>query len=227
MRVHRFYSGEDIKLKKDFWLHDEALLWQWNKVLRFREGQEVVLFDGLQTDRLYRIAKIDAKEAHLQLVTELERIIPQRNVYLLWSLLKRDKNDLAIQKGTELGISNFVPIISERSIRKEFNTSRAKKIAIEASEQCGRSTIPHVREPLHLEKALEEYQGKVQLMVCQQGTDRIDVDIDKVGLLIGPEGGWSSAEKELFEQLQLPHLQISDFVLRAETAAIAAAALVQ
>ena len=222
MRIHRFYVGEELQLKKDFWLHDEALLWQWNKVLRFREGQEVVLFDGIQTDRMYRIVKLDRTEAHLQLVTELDRVLPSRHVYLFWSLLKRDNNELIIQKCTELGVSNFVPLITERTIKKDFNLERARKIALEASEQCGRSDIPHVREPVHMEKALAEYQDKLAFVVCQQGGQRSGIPDGKIGLLIGPEGGWSDAELSLFEQQDLARLSISDFVLRAETAAIVA-----
>jgi 16S rRNA (uracil1498-N3)-methyltransferase len=223
MRVHRFYTGEELKLKKDFWLHDEAMLWQWNKVLRFQEGQQIILFDGLQTDRLYKIAKIDKNEAHLQMVTELERVLPVRNVYLFWSLLKKDNNDLVIQKCTELGVSNFVPIITDRSIRKDFNIMRARKIAVEASEQCGRSSIPHVREPVHIEKALEEYKDKVELYVCEQGSEVQGELPEKAGLLIGPEGGWSERELELCRELKLKHIQVNQHVLRAETASIVAA----
>lgn len=225
MRVHRFYTGEDIKLKKDFWLHDQALLWQWNKVLRFRPEQEVILFDGLQTDRLYLIAEISKTEAHLKMVTELGRVLPKHHVYLFWSLLKKDNNDHILQKCTELGVSNFVPIISERSIRKDFNIDRARKIVVEASEQCGRSNIPHVREPVHLERVLEEYKEKVPLFVAQQGGSSPRQKIEKAGVLIGPEGGWSKNELALFEKYKLPHISISNFVLRAETAAISASSL--
>ncbi len=223
MRVHRFYTP-DLKLKKDFWLHDQALLWQWCKVLRFQDGQEVILFDGDQTDRLYRITKLDKTEAHLVMITELERNLPARHVYLLWSLLKRDNNELIIQKATELGVSNFVPIISDRTIKKEFNIERAHKIAIEAAEQCGRSDIPHVREPVHLLKALEEYADKITLLVCQQGDHETTLMDQKIGLLVGPEGGWSPAELELFTTKEFGHITISSFVLRAETASLVAAA---
>lgn len=146
MRVHRFFVGEDFKLKQDFWLHDEELLWQWNRVLRFSAGQNVVLFDGVTTDRLYEIVEISKTEAHLKLKTELEQNLPKIHIYLLWSLLKKDNNEHILQKCTELGVSNFVPIISERTIRTNFNIDRAKKIIVEASEQCGRSDIPIVRE---------------------------------------------------------------------------------
>lgn len=225
-KIHRFYVGDTIELKKDFWLHDQALLWQWNKVLRFRDGQELVLFDGIQTDRLYRLIKLDKTEAHLSMVTELERSLPARHVYLFWSLLKKDNNEYIIQKATELGVSNFVPLITDRTVKKDFNIERARRIAIEASEQCGRSNIPNIRDAVHLEKALEEYRGKMELFVCHQGSENVSELPDKVGLVIGPEGGWSDNELTYFTEKDYPNLALSQFVLRAETAAIIAASKV-
>lgn len=227
MRVHRFYTGPNIKLKQDFWLHDEALLWQWNKVLRFRSDQEVILFDGLQTDRLYKIEAIAKTEAHLIMITELKRQLPKKHVYLFWSLLKKDNNDFVLQKCTELGVSNFVPILTERSVRTDFNMPRAHKIVIEASEQCGRSNIPHVREPILLSTAVEEYKDKITLLITEQQGDyqpkATNQKPQAIGLLIGPEGGWSEAELNLFKINKFGHISISDHTLRAETAAIVAA----
>lgn len=226
MRVHRFYTGDKLKLKKDVWLRDEALLWQWNKVLRFREGQEVILFDGEQTERLYRLTKISKTEAHLEMVTELERKLPELHVYLFFSLLKKDNNDLILQKCTELGISNFIPLMSERSVRDNFNIERSRKIAQEASEQCGRSNIPVIREPMNIQTALREYQNKLQLIICEQGSqpDPKLKPREQTGIFIGPEGGWSDDEKQIFSQQKLAYWYVNEFTLRAETAAIAACA---
>lgn len=227
MKVHRFYVP-DIQLEQDFWLHDKALLHQWNKVLRFHAGGEAVLFDGRSSDRLYEIVEISTEEAHLRLKTEMKRKLPDRHIYLFWSLLKRDNNELILQKCTELGISNFVPIISERSIRKDFNIERAKKIAIEAAEQCGRSDVPAVREPLKLETALNEYKNKIDLIYCdKQGENSAETKpkADKpIGIFIGPEGGWTDEEKKLFTGAGAKHLNIHDLTLRAETAAVVAVA---
>ncbi len=224
MRVHRFYTPQ-LELKKDFWLHDEALLWQWNRVLRFSEGQELVLFDGQQTDRLYRVAKITNKEAHLTLVTEIERNLPKQHVYLFWSLLKKDNNELILQKATELGVTNFVPLITDRTIKKDFNHERAQKIVSEAAEQCWRSDIPSVREPVHIKKALAEYDD-VKIYVCHQGNQKITLDSEsKIGFVIGPEGGWSSDELQFFANNDYQSIGLGDFTLRAETAAIIAASL--
>lgn len=226
MRVHRFYTGDKIALKHDFWLKDEAIIWQWTKVLRFRQGQEVILFDGERTDRLYSIAEINKNEAHLIMVTDLDRQLPKRHVYLFWSILKKDNNDHILQKCTELGVSNFVPLMSERSIRNNFNLDRARKIVQEASEQCGRSNIPVVREPITLQEATQDYAATINLFICEKGgkynlAENLSEE-DKYGVMIGPEGGWSNTEKQFFADLKLPHLHINDFVLRAETAAVVA-----
>jgi 16S rRNA (uracil1498-N3)-methyltransferase len=222
MRLHRFYVGNEIELKHDFWLHDERLLHQWNKVLRFRDEQEVILFSDTH-ERLYRIAEMKSDEAHLLYVTDFERKTPAKDIYLLWSLLKKDKNDWVLQKGTELGVSHFVPLLADRSEKTGFNAERAKKIVIEAAEQCGRSDIPDVREPLLVETAITELKDTVTLYICEQdGTDTADRSEGSVGVLIGPEGGWSDREKTLFADKGIKHLNIHDFTLRAETAAVAA-----
>ncbi len=223
MKLHRFFVDGDIRLKNDFWLHDESLLWQWNRVLRFRPGQKIGLFNG-ETDRFYEIKELSKKEAHLVMITEREPVVPKRHVYLFWSLLKKDNNELVLQKGTELGVSNFVPILSERTIKTDFNISRARKIITEATEQCGRSDLAVVREPIHLEKVLDQYKDDVEFLVFDQdGESEIKLqDNQKYGLLIGPEGGWSDAEKELFKSSSLKRYKLSGHTLRAETASIIA-----
>lgn len=223
MRLHRFYTGPHLELKHDFWLRDKALLWQWGRVLRFKPGQEVILFDGVRSERLYKIISLSEQTANLKMITELVRKLPQKEIYLLWALLKKDKNDLVLQKGTELGVSHFVPITSERTEKTGFNLERAQKIVIEAAEQCGRGDIPAVREPLALETAINEFKDKIQLFVAEQSEDADSYQIHSpVGALVGPEGGWSDSEKELFKSRDLLHLNLHNFTLRAETAAVAA-----
>jgi 16S rRNA (uracil1498-N3)-methyltransferase len=225
-RIHRFYVGEKLELKHNFWLHDQRLLHQWNKVLRYQPGQDVLLFDGIAVDRLYRIAEIKPDEAHLELITDYERQLPGKNVYLLWSLLKKDKNDWVLQKATEIGVTHFVPLLAERSEKTGFDPERALKIVIEAAEQCGRSDIPTIREPMLITTALEHIGTKIPLVICEQGGLVPDAAAGKeCGVMIGPEGGWSDGERKLFETHNIPELGLGDFTLRAETAAVTAAAL--
>jgi 16S rRNA (uracil1498-N3)-methyltransferase len=230
MKLHRFYVPlTTFELKHDFWVHDQALLHQWLHVLRFRTGQELILFDGKQHDRLYKVVDYNDRGVHLQMATQLQRAVPKKELYLFWSLLKRDKNEWVLQKCTELGVRHFVPILTERGERPTVNTARLEKIITEAAEQCGRSDIPTLREPLQLEQVIVQYQDKTQLFVCEQDTSKSlpDMsDMQSVGVCIGPEGGWSNSEQSLFHQYQLLHMSLHGFTLRAETAAIAACALV-
>lgn len=191
MRAHRYFIDANYSLVRDFWLHDQKIIHQWAKVLRYKSEQEVVLFDGNGEDRLYRITDLKENEAHLELVTQLEPNIPKRKVYLLWSVLKRQNNDLLIQKCTELGVSHFIPIITDRTIKKDINIERCEKIIIESSEQCGRSDIPQIRQPVRLAKAIEEYKNKIKLLVCDKKETFAECGTEDAGLIIGPEGGWS------------------------------------
>ena len=219
MKIHRFYTP-DIKLEQECWIQQSEQLHQWNKVLRFRPGQQVVLFDGAEHDRLYEITEISPKEAHLKHITDYKRQLPKKDLYLFWSLLKKDKNDWVLQKCSELGVSHFIPLIADRSEKTGFNHQRAEKIIIEAAEQCGRSDIPNVREPLPVKAAIEQYKDKIQLFICEQDSEGAKLSEGPQGVLIGPEGGWSDSEKELFNNLSVAHLNIHDFTLRAETAAV-------
>lgn len=219
MKIHRFYTP-DLNQKHGFWVQKPELLHQWTKVLRFRVGQQIVLFDGKKHDRLYKIIEIGKDEAHLEMITDYERRLPAKNLYLFWSLLKKDKNDWVLQKATELGVSHFIPLLADRSEKTGFNMERANKIVIEAAEQCGRSDIPLVRDAMHIANAVAQYKNKIALYVCEQGTESQSLASQDIGVLIGPEGGWSESEKQLFSDSELAHLQLHDFTLRAETAAI-------
>jgi len=231
MRIDRFYlpptlhnKNGAIELKHDFWLQDPLLIHQWSRVLRYQPGQQLILYDGLQTDRLYEISEINDLEAHLNLVTEYERNVPQKIVYLFFSVLKKDKNDWVLQKCTELGVSHFIPILAERSEKINIDLARAHRITIEASEQCGRSDIPSIREPILLKTALQEFVGRMKLFVCEQGGEKAHIiDLQEMGLFIGPEGGWSDREMKLFGSQHVTHLKLGDYILRAETACVIAA----
>jgi 16S rRNA (uracil1498-N3)-methyltransferase len=230
MRLHRFYikqiDGNSQPLgSSKLWINDEKLLNQWLKVFRFKVGQELILFND-ERECLYKIVALEkSSSVQLEHRTDLTRKVPKKHIYLFWSLLKSDKNEWIMQKCTELGIRNFVPLITERCEKTSFNIERASKIVIEAAEQCGRSDIPHIREPLTLKEALSEYSELQLIYMDQHQSDENVAPIfekDTLGLLIGPEGGWSDSEIKLFHELKLETISLGELTLRAETAAIVA-----
>lgn len=91
MKIHRFYVPE-TKLSHEFWFNKPDQINQWLKVLRFKHGQQIVLFNGTE-ERLYEIKEIEPAAVLLELVTELKPKVPKKNIYLFWSVLKKDKND--------------------------------------------------------------------------------------------------------------------------------------
>lgn len=228
MKIHRFYVGGlhdkrgPVELRQHIWVHDPHLLNQWLRVLRLRLGDQIELFDDSTKTVLYKIDKIEELSVGLKLVTELQPTIPKKHIYLLWSLLKKDNNDLVLQKCTELGVKNFVPIISQRTEKTGFDIDRARRILIEASEQCGRSDIPHVREPILLTEALDEYAKSIDIYVADMAGQEQISPSDSVGVLVGPEGGWTDQEKSEFTAKGIKQLSIHEFTLRAETATITA-----
>jgi 16S rRNA (uracil1498-N3)-methyltransferase len=211
-------------------MQDANLFHQWKNVLRFELDRELSLFNSNREESLYKILQFGDNAVHIEKMTDIEPKLPKKDIYLCFSLLKKDKNTLVLQKATELGVRHFIPLLCDRTEKTGFDIERAIKIVIEASEQCGRADIPRVREPITPQKLIEELTGKVDLFVAEQGSTHqspiSNLQSGSLAILIGPEGGWSDNEKQLFEDNNIKHLALSDFTLRAETACIAASTIV-
>lgn len=227
--MNRFYTGETkdrsgvLELTEHVWLNDVELVNQILRVLRMRPNEELVLFDGKGSERLYRIEEIEPKAVHLYHVTDLVPKHPKRKITLAFSMLKKDKNEWILQKCTELGVSHFIPILSDRTEKTGFDSERAHKIVVEAAEQCGRHDIPAISEPQALRSFVSEYEAHMPIFVTDMGNEKpIQLNAEKYVVLVGPEGGWSQLERDLFKEKNLQHIGLGDFTLRAETACIAA-----
>lgn len=168
----------------------------------------------------------DVKLEYKILETHSVKPIPTK-LSLAVSLIKKDNFEWVIQKGTELGVSEFIPLVSDRSEKKGFNMERAQKIMIEAVEQSGRGDVPAILEPVDVEVFLEtEKRGMVVFNTTginffsknsKEKEDRV--------ACIGPEGGWSEKEIEMFKNKGAEIVKLDTPVLRAETAAVAVATL--
>lgn len=163
------------------------------------------------------------------------------SLVLAQALLKGEKMDWVIQKATELGVDQFVPLLAKHSVVKlrqdriEHQMGRWRRIAVEAAQQSERWTVPRLEEPVTLSELLTRYKtASAKLLLAErsngvslQGT-RLPADVhDTVLLVIGPEGGWDPEEVTLAENHSCLVVTMGMTILRAETAAIAAVSIVQ
>lgn len=229
MRLHNFFISEKIGEKNSVTITDVGLLHQFKKVFRFNAGQEIVLFDNSGNEYVSEIVSLTADEARVSIKSVREHIFhPRRNVTLYQSIIKKDNFEWIVQKGTELGVSKIVPIISERSEKKSLNLDRLTIIAKEACEQSGRSILPALFEPV----ALTDVISSVNLPCLAFHSDGESFSAEArevipkdVSILIGPEGGWSDRELSLFREKGIEIFSLGSQTLRAETAVVAVATL--
>jgi 16S rRNA (uracil1498-N3)-methyltransferase len=223
MRLHRFYITQP--LGEVVVISEVSLIKQWSKVFRYQIGDFVILFTGDGRDVTYEIQSISNKECSLKKINTALSYIPAKKVTLYLSIIKKDNFELVVQKATELGVSTIVPIISERSEKKNLNIERLHIIATEASEQCGRGNVPIITPIISLKEALEKVPAKSQSFILHMGgsefLDTVKSSGDTgINLFIGPEGGWSDGELDIFKHNEITPVSLGKTVLRAETAAI-------
>jgi 16S rRNA (uracil1498-N3)-methyltransferase len=224
MRLHRFYTTEHLAGQASIALRDEGALHQLRDVFRLAKGDRVIFFDGDGHDYIYEAEIIAKKEASFSFAEKKPNFIPTKNVTLYMSLIKKDNFELVLEKATELGVTHFVPVITERTQGKNLNMERAEKIMQEASEQCGRGDIPTIGDTTDLKDALNENPDVIIFDMEGNDLSSYKLSTNDYKLLIGPEGGWSDKELKMFKDLNIQTLKLGDTVLRAETAAIVSCA---
>ncbi|MEL6542368.1 MAG: 16S rRNA (uracil(1498)-N(3))-methyltransferase, partial [Pseudomonadota bacterium] len=150
------------------------------------------------------------------------------DLWLCPALLKKDRFDLVLEKATELGAARIQPVITRRCVADKLNLDRATTITIEAAEQCARTALPDVREPESLKALLDHWPGDRRLFFADEeggepAHDAFRYNSGPVGLLIGPEGGFDTAEREAIRaHPAATPISLGPRILRGETAAIAA-----
>lgn len=205
------------------------------RVLRARVGQEFDIAAG-STLRRGRIVSVAAGRVEFELGEEVSAV-SVANVTLLLSVFKFDRMEWAIEKCTELGVSRIVPVIARRTdahlaAASAKRVERWRRLALQAAEQSRRTVPPEVAVPLKLKDAVDlPGAGRILLAEAEQQVwlrDVLDSHLDpgEILLAIGPEGGWADDEVQLFKNAGWISTSLGSTILRAETAAIAATAIV-
>ena len=219
---------------QEFSLHKKLILENSSshhliKVLRKKEGDQIVLFDGKGNSCLGVISKIHRSEVQLDIIEVFKKSLRSGiEINLGQSLIKNDPFNLTIQKATELGVTSFHPLITERSelkIKMTRNRSlRWNLIARGACEQCGENWLPIIEDPIKLDKWATNVESKIKILLYPNSDNKIS-DFkykDSVSLAIGPEGDFSDYEVDSLTEKGFIPVSIGKRILRAETAAISA-----
>jgi len=233
MNLPRFFVGFNLN-QKEIVLKDGEIYHQVKNVFRLKQGDKIILWDGNFNETVAKILFFDKVNKNLKVkILERKKNKNELNseITLYLSILKKDNFELAIQKATETGIKRIVPIICERTVKKGLNQKRLEKIIKEAAEQSQRGVLPILEFPLTFKKAVfqAKQSNNLNLFFDIKGeflSKSLELKKKKVGIFIGPEGGWAKKEIDLAKNNKFLIVRLSNLVFRAETAAIIASYIV-
>jgi 16S rRNA (uracil1498-N3)-methyltransferase len=204
-------------------------------VLRLRAGALVDVFNGRDGQHQAQIAEIGKRGGALLIAGRTRAQSYPPDLRLLFSPLKRQATDWLVEKATELGVRELQPVMMRRTVAETVRTDRLAAIAREAAEQTERLDAPGVREPLTLARALDGWDlARPLIYADEQGQAPPILEAlatapaGKLALLIGPEGGFDPSERRMLRALAfVAPASLGPRILRAETAAVAALAVIQ
>ncbi|MBN8832714.1 MAG: 16S rRNA (uracil(1498)-N(3))-methyltransferase [Sphingomonadales bacterium] len=199
-------------------------------VMRVREGDTVLLFDGQSGEWAASAEQIRKRDLVLRCVAQTKPPETVPDFWLCAAPIKKGRIDLVAEKACELGVARLVPVLTERSVVDKVNLDRLHAHLVEAAEQCGRTALPVLGEMVSLARLLRDWPADRALFFADElgGAPMRAAFAASPGpaaLLVGPEGGFTTAERDLIRALpQARAISLGPRILRAETAAIAATA---
>jgi 16S rRNA (uracil1498-N3)-methyltransferase len=205
-------------------------------VLRLREGDAILLFNGRDGEWLARLENVSRRQAVLALQERTRAQTVPFDLDYCFAPLKHARLDYMAQKATEMGAARLTPVVTRRTQARRINLQRLAANAVEAAEQCGILSVPAVSEEVDLSTFLARFPSGRLLVFCDEGADLGDPIAALraapahcgISLLVGPEGGFEDVEREAVLRLgTVVRLSLGPRILRADTAAVAALALVQ
>jgi|RhiMetdeSRZDD1v2_1073273.scaffolds.fasta_scaffold08459_9 16S rRNA (uracil1498-N3)-methyltransferase len=209
-------------------------------VLRAQVGDSIELIDGSGSAWRGQVAEIDSTSVIIRDLIELPRSDASPNrLILVQSLCKSDKLEWILQKVTELGISEIRLLAADRSVLKipegkiQAKLERWNKIVLGAAKQCRRSTLPHLHAPDKCAAICQSIEADLKMVLSEDETQSTLKTLLKrssprsVAFCIGPEGGWTTPESEIFSHHGIQPVTLGPSILRTETAAIVTTAILK
>ena len=204
-------------------------------VLRMAQGAELLVFNGRDGEFLARLEPASKKIVRLQISEQTRLQPPTPDLLYCFAPLKVGRLDYLVQKAVEMGAGALQPVITQHTQVAKAGTQRLEANVVEAAEQCGVLAVPAVLEPVKLERLLSGWDKGRRLIFCDEDAATNNplaalraIEERSLGLLIGPEGGFSEAERKMLRALPfVTAIPLGPRILRADTAAVAALALIQ
>lgn len=207
-------------------------------VMRAEVGDEVALFNGRDGEWVSTVDTVGKRGAQLRLSRRLRAQSAEPDLWLAFAPIKRGRIDFVAAKATELGVSRLVPVVTAHTQMSRVNTDRLRANAVEAAEQCERMTVPDVAAPVSFAALLDGWPAERELFVGDETGHGRPIAAVAAGLahdaaqpravLVGPEGGFSDAELDALDKLPfVTKFGLGPRIMRADTAAIAALAILQ
>ena len=235
MRDIRVYLDQPLVTGNVIDLPDE-LVRHIGGVLRLKPGESLVLFNGLGGEYRAQVETLERRRGCV-LIGEYDPVTRESGLHtrLVQALGKGDRTEWAVRKAVELGVTELVPLITERTqvkISEQKNNQRQRRwqsLIVAACEQSGRTRLPLLRAAVTFDQWTAQQRSGERLILDPRATKPIGIDasVTEVELLIGPEGGFSTPELELAGQRGYQPVSLGPRVLRTETAPLAALALLQ
>lgn len=233
-RMQRLYVKADLGLEKDVEASPEQFNYLAN-VLRLQEGAEILVFNGRDGEWKATLTFPSRKKI---LLTPIELTRPQPedcDLQFLFAPLKVGRMDYLVQKAVEMGAGLLQPVMTQHVQGKITSLERLQANAVEAAEQCGVLAIPKVAAPQKLKDLLEGWSSDRRIIFCDEDSETQNplaalsrIKERQFALLVGPEGGFSDEERLLLRSLPfVTAIPLGPRILRADTAAVAALAVVQ
>ena len=200
------------------------------RVMRVAPGDAVILCDDVTGEWAARVDATGKRDVMLEVVEQLREREAVPDLWLCPALLKKDRFDLILEKATELGAARIQPLITRRCVADKLNLDRARSITTEAAEQCARTALPELGEPVKLDALLASWPEDRALYFADENggepaTRTFAAHRGAAAILIGPEGGFDEAERVAIRGHRAARaITLGPRILRGETAAIAALA---
>lgn len=203
-------------------------------VLRLNDGDAILVFNGRDGEWRARLIAEGKRGAALD-IADLVRVQDGGpDLHYLFAPLKRARLDYMVQKATEMGVARLVPVLTRHTVAERVNLDRMRANVIEAAEQCGILRVPEVAEPVKLAHLLDSWNASRRLIFCDEAAEQAspiaalsNISTGRLAVLIGPEGGFSPDERAMIRaRPEAVALSLGPRIMRADTAAVAALALV-